>query len=37
MFYRRAEMNALGVTLASKLSGIRSGRHVKIAGNVIVR
>jgi error-prone DNA polymerase len=37
MFHRRAEMNALGVTPAAKLAGIRSGKHVRIAGNVIVR
>jgi error-prone DNA polymerase len=37
MFYRRAEMNVLGVIPAAKLTGIRSGKHVRIAGNVIVR
>jgi len=37
MFHRRAEMNALGVTPAAKLAGIHSGKHVRIAGNVIVR
>jgi len=37
MFHRRAEMNALGVTPAAKLTDIRGGKHVRIAGNVIVR
>jgi error-prone DNA polymerase len=37
MFHRREEMNALGVTPAAKLTGIRSGKPVRIAGNVIVR
>ncbi len=37
MFYHRDEMNALGVTPAAKLAGIRSGRQVRIAGCVIVR
>jgi len=37
MFYRRAEMNALGVTPAAMLAGVRSGKHVRIAGHVIVR
>ena len=37
MFHHRAEMDALGVTPAAKLAGIRSGKHVRIAGNVIVR
>jgi error-prone DNA polymerase len=37
MFYRRAEMNALGVTPAAKLAAIGSGKPVRIAGNVVVR
>jgi error-prone DNA polymerase len=37
MFHRRAEMDALGVTPAATLAGIRSGKQVRIAGNVIVR
>ncbi len=37
MFHRRAEMDALGVTPAAQLAGIRSGKHVRIAGCVIVR
>jgi error-prone DNA polymerase len=37
MFYHRAEMNALGVTPAAQLAGIRSGKRVCIAGCVIVR
>jgi error-prone DNA polymerase len=37
MFYRRAEMDALGVTPAAQLAGIRSGKYVRIAGCVIVR
>jgi error-prone DNA polymerase len=37
MFYRRAEMDALGVTPASELAGIRSGTLVRVAGCVIVR
>jgi error-prone DNA polymerase len=37
MFYHRAEMNALGVTTAAGLAGIRSGKNVRIAGCVIVR
>jgi error-prone DNA polymerase len=36
-FHRRAEMDALGVTRASDLSGIRSGTLVRVAGCVIVR
>jgi len=37
MAYRRAEMNALGVTPASALARVRNGRTVRIAGSVIVR
>jgi error-prone DNA polymerase len=37
MFHRRAEMDALGVTRASDLAGIRSGTLVRVAGCVIVR
>jgi len=37
MAYRRAEMNALGVTLAVDLAGVPDGRLVRIAGSVIVR
>jgi error-prone DNA polymerase len=35
--YRRAEMNARGVTRAIDLAGIPDGRLVRIAGSVIVR
>jgi error-prone DNA polymerase len=37
MAYRRAEMNALGVTPAACLVHVRDGRIVRIAGSVIVR
>jgi error-prone DNA polymerase len=37
MAYRRAEMNQLGVTVASGLATIPNGRIVRVAGNVIVR
>ena len=37
MAYRRAEMNALGVTPAAQLKQIPHGRRVRIAGAVIVR
>jgi error-prone DNA polymerase len=37
MAYRRAEMNALGVTPAARLKQIPHGRRVRIAGPVIVR
>jgi error-prone DNA polymerase len=37
MAYRRAEMDALGVTPAAKLKHIPNGRRVRIAGPVIVR
>ena len=37
MAYRRAEMNALGVTRAIDLPAIPNGRPVRIAGSVIVR
>jgi error-prone DNA polymerase len=37
MAYRRAEMNQLGVTVASGLAKIPNGRNVRVAGNVIVR
>jgi error-prone DNA polymerase len=37
MAYRRAEMDALGVTRASDLAGVPSGRVVRVAGSVIVR
>ena len=37
MAYRRAEMNQLGVTVASGLAAIPNGRLVRVAGNVIVR
>ena len=37
MAYRRAEMNALGVTPAGRLKQIPHGRRVRIAGPVIVR
>jgi error-prone DNA polymerase len=37
MAWRRAEMNALGVTPAIDLAGIPDGRLVRIAGSVIVR
>jgi error-prone DNA polymerase len=37
MAYRRAEMNALGVTRATDLAKVPNGRLVRIAGAVIVR
>ena len=37
MAYRRAEMDALGVTRAIDLAAIPNGRVVRIAGSVIVR
>jgi error-prone DNA polymerase len=37
MAWRRAEMNALGVTPAIDLAGVPDGRLVRIAGSVIVR
>jgi error-prone DNA polymerase len=37
MAYRRAEMNALGVTRAVDLAAVPDGRLVRIAGAVIVR
>jgi error-prone DNA polymerase len=37
MAYRRAEMNALGVTPAAALARVADGRIVRIAGSVIVR
>jgi len=37
MAYRRAEMQALGVTPAAYLARVPSGRLVRIAGSVIVR
>jgi error-prone DNA polymerase len=37
MAYRREEMNALGVTPASRLPHMRDGRTVRVAGCVIVR
>ena len=37
MAYRRAEMNALGVTRAGDLARVPDGRIVRIAGSVIVR
>jgi error-prone DNA polymerase len=37
MAYRRAEMNALGVTRAIDLASVPDGRLVRIAGSVIVR
>jgi error-prone DNA polymerase len=37
MAYRRAEMNALGVTPAARLKQVPHGRRVRIAGPVIVR
>jgi error-prone DNA polymerase len=37
MAYRRQEMNALGVTPAVQLAGMRDGSVVRIAGAVIVR
>ncbi|HUK15630.1 MAG TPA: error-prone DNA polymerase [Bryobacteraceae bacterium] len=37
MAYRRAEMNALGVTRAGDLARVPDGRVVRIAGSVIVR
>jgi len=37
MAYRRAEMNALGVTPAAALAAVPNGRLVRIAGSVVVR
>jgi error-prone DNA polymerase len=37
MAYRRAEMNALGVTPARDLANVADGRLVRIAGSVVVR
>ena len=37
MAYRRAEMDALGVTRAIDLARVPDGRMVRIAGSVIVR
>jgi error-prone DNA polymerase len=37
MAWRRAEMNALGVTRAADLARIPNGRLVRVAGSVIVR
>jgi error-prone DNA polymerase len=37
MHFRRAEMDALGVTRAGDLPALRNGRLVKVAGAVIVR
>jgi error-prone DNA polymerase len=37
MAYRRAEMNALGVTRAADLAKVPNGRLVRIAGAVVVR
>jgi error-prone DNA polymerase len=37
MSYRRAEMNAIGVTPARDLERVPDGRMVRIAGSVIVR
>jgi error-prone DNA polymerase len=37
MAFRRCELNALGVTPAAKLPGIRSGKRIRVAGCVIVR
>jgi error-prone DNA polymerase len=37
MAWRRAEMNALGVTRAADLAGMSNGRFVRVAGSVIVR
>jgi error-prone DNA polymerase len=37
MHFRRAEMDAMGVTRAAELPGLRNGRRVKVAGAVIVR
>ncbi len=37
MHFRRAEMDALGVTRAADLAGLRNGWLVKVAGAVIVR
>jgi error-prone DNA polymerase len=37
MYHHRAEMEELGVTPATGLAHIRSGRHVRIAGCVVVR
>jgi len=37
MAHRRADMDALGVTRAAALAGMRNGRLVRVAGSVIVR
>jgi error-prone DNA polymerase len=37
MAFRRAEMDALGVTTAAGLPRMRNGREVRVAGSVIVR
>jgi error-prone DNA polymerase len=37
MAFRRAEMDALGVTLAARLKHFRNGAKIRIAGSVIVR
>jgi error-prone DNA polymerase len=37
MAWRRAEMNALGVTRAADLAAMSDGRFVRVAGSVIVR
>jgi error-prone DNA polymerase len=37
MAHKRDEMNALGVTPAAALAGLRNGGKVRVAGSVIVR
>jgi error-prone DNA polymerase len=37
MYFRRAEMRERGAITARELAGVRNGRHVRIAGCVIVR
>ena len=37
MYFRRAEMNELGVTPARDLARVRNGGLVRVAGSVIVR
>ncbi len=37
MAYRRAEMNAIGITPATTLAHLRNGQPVRIAGHVVVR
>jgi len=37
MHFRRAEMDAMGVTRAVDLASLRNGRTVKVAGSVVVR